>query len=224
MTIPRHAIAIAILSAAASRAAVPFAWDVPDYPAASARAQAWRGETLDLRPRWQADTNGLTFAMLWQTNGMGAAWFQDASDAFTWSPSKDCGAPSYRIFIRALGPSGASYRANLQLDILDAPGAAPNALPLPVPSIDFAALAATNAPWLLPPATNALALCLRSDSPNDTLPPSPSAPPASTTSSPTPSPSPPARSASTPTRPPSTAASTPSSSQAPASPSPPTAS
>ena len=50
--------------------------------------------------------------------------------------------------IGASGPSGLVYRAAVDLRYLPSPGAVPNALPMPVPSIDFATVSITNAPWV----------------------------------------------------------------------------
>jgi len=129
------------------------AWDAEASAARPAQADVYRGETVALRPAFlergaPADTNGAAFTLYWQTNGMGAAWWSDPTNAFRWTPARDCGAAAYTLFIRCDTAAGASYRANARLRMLDSPGAEPNALPLPVPSIDFSAVIVTNAPWV----------------------------------------------------------------------------
>jgi hypothetical protein len=143
------AFLLLLLPAARLSAAPSFTWPVPSNRIFAASAQAWRGETLELNPQWPAATNGLAFAMYWQTNGMGSAWWSDATNAFTWTPAKDCGADAYRIFIQASdAASSISWRANLSLRILPSPGASPNVLPLPAQTIDFSQIEVLNAPWL----------------------------------------------------------------------------
>ncbi|MDD2349706.1 MAG: hypothetical protein PHG74_09275 [Kiritimatiellae bacterium] len=140
------------------------AWNAEASAARPAQADIYRGETLRLIPAWTRqgrplDTNGWTFTAWWSTNDV--QWWSkglgpDAShtvlgDPFEWTPEQDCGARAYTLFIRAASPDGGrvSYRANARLRLLDSPGAAPNALPLPTPAIDFASIEIHNAPWLL---------------------------------------------------------------------------
>jgi hypothetical protein len=78
---------------------------------------------------------------------MGTAWWSTNVLAFT--PAMDVGATRYTIFIRAAMTNGVNYRANGTITMRNAPGFTPNTLPLPVPSIDFATVTPTNAPWLL---------------------------------------------------------------------------
>ena len=86
---------------------------------------------------------------------MGAAWWTAPASVTTsglvrarWTPSMDCGADAYRIFLGvADGGSNLSYRANMLLRMVGSPGETPNVLPLPIPVFDFAKIAWTNAPW-----------------------------------------------------------------------------
>lgn len=151
----------------AARGQTPvLAWDADASAARPAQADVYRGETVALRPAFlergaPADTNGAAFTLYWQTNGMGAAWWSDPTNAFRWTPARDCGAAAYTLFIRCDTAAGASYRANARLRMLDSPGAAPNMIPLPALAIDFSAVSYLNAPWLTAAAwlsgSNALA-------------------------------------------------------------------
>ena len=143
-----------------AQTARPYAWDAHTHPPQTARIQAWRGDTLPLAPRWGADTNGWTFTAYWQASGMGDAWWSKPSsdsggvhaatgDPFLWTPDMDTGARAYRLFIQARAPGGAlSYSANAEITMLESPGATPNALPLPVQTLDFSAVTVLNPPWI----------------------------------------------------------------------------
>ncbi|MCL2103665.1 MAG: hypothetical protein FWH21_01205 [Kiritimatiellaeota bacterium] len=126
----------------------------------------YRDESLALAPQWTdggaaIDTNGWTFVACWSTNGV-QYWSKGpgsdlaltvTGDPFVWSPDMDCGARQHRFFIRAENPGGSvSYRANARFTMLDSPGFTPNALPMPVQTVDFATVKTINAPWLLPGA------------------------------------------------------------------------
>lgn len=160
-----------LASITAARGQTPvLAWDAEASAARPAQADVYRGETVALRPAFlergaPADTNGAAFTLYWQTNGMGAAWWSDPTNAFRWTPARDCGAAAYTLFIRCDTAAGASYRANARLRMLDSPGAEPNALPLPAASLDFARLTVLNPPWPsaadLQAASNALAAAVQ---------------------------------------------------------------
>ena len=90
----------------------------------------------------------------WQTNGMGRLWWETpaecASNAVSvlWTPAMDTGAAVHRAFFRIAQPEGPDYSAFATLAMLDSPGFEPGALPLPVQTLDFAAVSWTNAPWI----------------------------------------------------------------------------
>ncbi len=141
--------------------AVPVRFNADAAAPQTFQAAAYRGETLDieaqltLRGAPLAVADGASATTHWQTNGMGAAWWTAPASVTTsglvrarWTPSMDCGADAYRIFLGvADGGSNLSYRANMLLRMVGSPGETPNALPLPTPFIDFAKVAWTNAPW-----------------------------------------------------------------------------
>ena len=95
-------------------------------------------------------------AFLWQTNGMGGLWWSAPAEVSTgavsvvWTPAMDAGADDVRAFFRISQGDGPDYSAFANLRLLPSPGAVPNALPLPVRTIDFAEVAVTNAPWATP--------------------------------------------------------------------------
>ena len=153
----KHPLALAILGAAlAANAAVPVRWTVETSRVQPAAFEAYQGETLTFEAALQSYgkpiSNDLQGARIyWQTNGMGSAYWSASASAegnvlrATWTPAMDVGARAYNCFIGA--PSN-SYRAAFQLRLRPSPGATPNALPLPTPVIDFAAVEVANAPWL----------------------------------------------------------------------------
>jgi len=149
-----------------ARAQIPAAWKAEASSDEPYARTVYRGESLALAPEWTAggepvDTTGWAFTAWWSTNGV--SWWSKGlgpdpsltvtGDPFAWTPEMDCGARQYRLFIRAENPGGSvSYRANARLAMLDSPGYAPNALPMPVQALDFDAVKYLNAPWLLPMA------------------------------------------------------------------------
>ena len=147
-------------------AQIPAQWNAETSADEPYSRTVFRGESLALTPEWTSggrplDTNGWAFTAWWSTNGVswwGKGYGPDPTltvtgDPFAWTPDMDTGARQHRLFIRAQSPSGdVSYRANARLTMLDSPGYTPNALPLPIPMIDFGATAYLNAPWLLPDA------------------------------------------------------------------------
>jgi hypothetical protein len=127
-------LAFYLLLLTSLRAQVPFAWEADASQARPAQKDVYRGETVALRPSWTGegvDTNGWTFTLYWQTNGMGAAWWSDATNAFSWTPERDCGADAYTLFVRAATSNGVSYRANARLRMLASPGFDPADAPEP---------------------------------------------------------------------------------------------
>ncbi|MBP5586766.1 MAG: hypothetical protein J6Y92_10495 [Lentisphaeria bacterium] len=146
-----------------SYSSVPLRFNADAAHPATWQASAYRGETVaisaqltgaDGRPF--AVPEGAGASMLWSTNGID--WFGPRPATVTtgglvratWTPDMDCGADSYRVFLRVDdgGTSNVNYRANLLLRMLGSPGAVPNELPLPAKAIDFAAVAVSNAPWV----------------------------------------------------------------------------
>ena len=144
-----------------SSSAVPLTWTVETSRVKPAAFEAYQGETLEFEAA--LCSNGkplaapLNYSFFWQTNGMGNVyWSTNVASAAnhptnvmfaTWTPSMDVGARAYTCF---LGAPGTIYHAAFQLRLRPSPGAVPNALPLPTPTIDFARVTVTNAPWATP--------------------------------------------------------------------------
>jgi hypothetical protein len=147
----RNKISLFVICAAlATQGQVLCRWTADSSRTTPIEFSCFRGESLLLSPTltsYGKPITNYTGTLLWQTNGMGTAWWSTNVLAFT--PAMDVGATRYTIFIRAAMTNGVNYRANGTITMRNAPGFTPNTLPLPVPSIDFATVTPTNAPWLL---------------------------------------------------------------------------
>lgn len=158
----RLSVFLTLAAMSASAAPISRLWDV-DVAAAPQTAQfsVYRGETVEFSARlrngaWPFELpESATASLHVSTNGVDYwSWPASATTGgvlrATWLPSYDCGAGTYRCFIRAAdGGSNVIYRANFLLRLLGSPGEWPAGLPPPVRLIDFGEVAATNAPWLL---------------------------------------------------------------------------
>lgn len=148
---------LALPAPAALLAAVPVRWTVETSRVQPAVFDVVRGESIALEATLQSYGKPLETApedawrIYWQTNGMGSTWWSAPARATgnvlraSWTPAMDPGAPAVTGFI---GSTGDNYRASFQLRFRHGPGATPNALPLPTPRIDFAAVEVANAPWI----------------------------------------------------------------------------
>lgn len=137
---------IVISSALTAHAAIPLRWVVDVRSAAPATFEAYQGETIELTALLHAGGKPLAapaqYSLYWQTNGMGSTYWSapcmplaDGTNAMVavWRPNYDVGARVYNCFIGA--PSNI-YHAAFQLRLRPSPGARPNELPLPTPTID----------------------------------------------------------------------------------------
>ena len=154
----RHILPLILLASACLAQTVPLRWSVELGDARPARFTLVRGDTVELaadlfaegRPYNPATADA---SLLWQTNGMDELWWEVpaavASNrvSATWGPAMDCGAASYLAHFRVGSSTGSVFRAYARLAMQHGPGDPPNALPLPVPFIDFAKVAVTNEPW-----------------------------------------------------------------------------
>lgn len=106
---------------------------------------------------------GFSASMYYRTNSMSGWWPAPHEIAVAqvgtngivrarWAAALDGGADEYQLFLRVSTPDGGDvdYSAFATLTMLESPGFVPNALPLPVQTIDFAAIEVTNAPWATP--------------------------------------------------------------------------
>ena len=152
-------IALAALAASSAAAApVPIRWTVETSRVAPAAIDAYHGETLRLEASLQSYGRplavvGETPYIYWQTNGMGAAYWSAPATCSNnvlradFTPEMDTGAAVVHGFI---GSPGENYRASYTLRFRASPGATPNVLPLPTPTLDFAAVEVLNPPWTDP--------------------------------------------------------------------------
>ena len=163
----RSVTALAIALATVASAAIPLRWTVETSRAQPAAFEVYQGETLDLEATLTSYGKPLTapsdYALYWQTNGMGSVYWSTncatgagATNVMraTWRPEYDVGSRAYNCFI---GCSGSIYRAAFQLRMRPSPGAEPNTLPLPTPTIDFASVTVLNPPWPTNDLTSAVA-------------------------------------------------------------------
>ena len=159
--------ALAIALATVASAAIPLSWPVETSRAKPAAFEVYQGETLDLEATLTSYGKPLTapsdYALYWQTNGMGRFYWSTnctpiagATNVMraTWRPEYDVGSRAYNCFI---GAPGSIYHAAFQLRLRPSPGAVPNALPLPTPTIDFASVTVLNPPWPTNDLTSAVA-------------------------------------------------------------------
>ncbi len=150
------ALPIALLGAfPAHSGGVPLAWTVDAARGASCRAfDQWAGAEYELEATVTSAGRPLEIdgdvALYYQTNGMGRLYWKQPAAASNnviraaWLPSYEAGAGVYSGF---LGAPGKVWNAAFKLRLRPSPGASPNAIALPAPRIDFAAVEVANAPW-----------------------------------------------------------------------------
>lgn len=150
------ALPLALLGAfPAHSGGVPLAWTVDTARGASCRAfDQWAGAAYELEATVTSAGRPLVIdgevALYYQTNGMGRLYWRQPAAASNnviraaWLPSYEAGAGVYSGF---LGAPGKVWNAAFKLRLRPSPGASPNALALPAPRIDFAAVEVANAPW-----------------------------------------------------------------------------
>lgn len=139
-------------------AAVPLKWTVECSRIVPASLDAYHGTTLDLEAHLLSYGEPLAVTneavgVYWQTNGMGAVyWSMPASSSnnvlrAVFTPAMDPGTPVVHGFI---GSPGDIYSASFILRFRQSPGATPNAIPLPTPTLDFSTVEVLNPPWIMP--------------------------------------------------------------------------
>lgn len=151
------ALPLALLGAfPAHSGGVPLAWTVDTARGASCRAfDQWAGAAYELEATVTSAGRPLVIdgdvALYYQTNGMGRLYWKQPAAASNnviraaWLPSYEAGAGVYSGF---LGAPGKVWNAAFKLRLRPSPGASPNAIALPAPRIDFAAVEVANAPWV----------------------------------------------------------------------------
>ena len=153
-----HLAAIVFL-AACSASAKTFDVDISTGRPAASNEAFYHGETIEFRAvRGRSVVTNIEYSCIWyQTNGMDSVWWH--TDGLVFHPTNDCGAAAYRFFLEGRDDLGRDWHANGLLRFLPSPGFTPNALPLPVATLDFAQITVLNPPWSdvsadLTPATN----------------------------------------------------------------------
>lgn len=153
--VPVLSVLFLFLALTASAASLKWSCNWPE--AKSQTFSLYHGETAQLQPSFYVNgvlaTNLTIEAAYYQTNGMADAWWQ--LPGATFAPSNDCGAASYRFFVRAVGADGVNYRANGMLRMIDSPGFTPSEVALPVRRLDFATVELVNAPYYSKEETDA---------------------------------------------------------------------
>jgi hypothetical protein len=148
-----------------ANAQVTLRWEAETTRINAYNVSAFHGETIRLEPSFAANGTPVALAgadatLYWQTNGMGAAWWDKTCAQFTddqgrdriraeFTADDDPGAAMYAWFIGIRSADGLQYRAYGSMAMRGSPGFVPNTLPLPIPVLDFAVTAYLNAPWLL---------------------------------------------------------------------------
>ena len=161
-------LAVAFLLCGAALAGVPVRWTAETSRVQPIALDAWRGDTLALECTLKSygrpvTLGAATASLMWQTNGMGSAWWQtnatvsaDGVITATWSPSMDPGAPVVAFFLPVQTGDGASYRAAGTLRFRQSPGAGSQIAELPQPggTLDFCEFNLVNPPWATLEAAN----------------------------------------------------------------------
>ena len=152
---PVLSVLFLFLALTASAASLKWSCNWPE--AKSQTFSLYHGETAQLQPSFYVNgvlaTNLTIEAVYYQTNGMADAWWQ--LPGATFAPSNDCGAASYRFFVRAVGADGVNYRANGMLRMIDSPGFTPGEVALPIRRLDFSTVELVNAPYYSKAETDA---------------------------------------------------------------------
>lgn len=147
---------LAMLGLAIWAVAVPQEWSVDVSRVQPSQFNAYHGETLELKASFflrgqPYSVAGEDFSLIWQTNGMGSAYWTAPATAASntvsavFTGAMDPGAPLVYGF---LGSTGSNYRASFAIRFASSPGAVANELPLPQQTIDFSKVGVVNAPWV----------------------------------------------------------------------------
>ena len=157
-----------IFAACATYAGVNVKWTAETSRVHPEIVEAWRGDTLDLACTLKSygqpvSLGAATASFMWQTNGMGNAWWQTNATVSaggviraTWFPAMDPGAGEVAFFMPVQSAGGASYRAAGRIRFRPSPGAGSQTIDLPQPggTLDFTAYQLVNAPWSTLAAVN----------------------------------------------------------------------
>ena len=162
-------LSLALAFATLLHGGVPVRWTAETSRVQPVSLDAFRGDTLDLECTLKnygqpVRLGAATASLMWQTNGMGAAWWQTNATVSaggvvraTWSPSMDPGAATVAFFLPIQTADGANYRAAGAIRFRPSPGADSQIVALPQPggTLDFGSYQLVNAPWATLEAANA---------------------------------------------------------------------
>lgn len=145
--------------------ALPDPWSVNVNEHTAVQRTYKRGESIDMRITLRdglkpLDLTGASARWYWYTNAVDNLWWTNSAEILTpkaglvsaqWTPAMDTGASIYAYWVGLWMPGSTSplWRVTGSIRLLPSPGFTPNALPLPVRTLDFAAIAITNAPWVI---------------------------------------------------------------------------
>ncbi len=140
------------------------AWSLNINDHTSVQRTYKQGESIDMRIILRnglapLDLTGATARFYWFTNTTANVWWTNSVTISapkaglvqsTWTPAMDTGAPMYYYWIGVwqAGSTSPLWRVTGNIRMLPSPGFTPNALPMPVRTLDFSATAVTNAPWV----------------------------------------------------------------------------
>ncbi len=140
------------------------AWSLNINDHTSVQRTYKQGESIDMRIILRnglapLDLTGATARFYWFTNTTANVWWTNSVTISapkaglvqsTWTPAMDTGAAMYYYWIGVWqsGSTSPLWRVTGNIRMLPSPGFTPNALPMPVRTLDFAGLSVTNAPWV----------------------------------------------------------------------------
>lgn len=140
------------------------AWSVNINDHTAVQRTYKRGESIDMRITLRdglkpLDLTGATARWYWYTNAVDNLWWTNAASIQTptsglvsapWTPAMDTGADLYPYWVGLWMPGSTSplWRVTGTIRLLGSPGLNPNSQPVPVRTLDFAAITLTNAPWV----------------------------------------------------------------------------
>jgi hypothetical protein len=163
------------------------AWSLNINDHTSVQRTYKQGESIDMRIILRnglapLDLTGATARFYWFTNTTANVWWTNSVTISapkaglvesTWTPAMDTGAPMYYYWIGVwqVGATSPLWRVTGNIRMLPSPGFTPNALPMPVRTLDLSGLTVVNAPWVTAAdwasGSNALASAIQSIPPDD---------------------------------------------------------
>lgn len=157
-------IILLTLSLTVSALALTDQWSINVNDHTAVQRTYKRGESIDMRITLRdglrpLDLTGATARWYWYTNAVDNLWWTNAAAiplprsglvSAQWTPAMDTGAALYPYWVGLWMPGATSplWRVTGTIRLLGSPGLNPNSQPVPVRTLDFAAITITNAPWV----------------------------------------------------------------------------